>query len=76
DTGCTTHMTPHRHWLSNYSVHHVPVYWHDKSVLSSSGIGTCLFNPIINGKPSQQLTFIEVLHIPELEDNLFSILTL
>lgn len=74
-------MTPHRHWLRNYRAHHVPVELADskdggKRLVYSSGIGTCVFNPVINGILSRTLEFSDVLHVPDLGNNLFSILTL
>ena len=43
DTGCTSTMTPHRHWLRDYRPHCVPVELADGSVIYSAGVGikTC-----------------------------------
>lgn len=81
DTGATAHMTPHRHWLRNYRPHRVPIELADsreggKRIVYSSGIGTVLFTPVVNDKVSRQLAFSDVLHVPDLGNNLFSILTL
>ncbi|KZP03986.1 hypothetical protein FIBSPDRAFT_698037, partial [Athelia psychrophila] len=60
-------MTPHRHWLRDYRPHRVPVELAaGKRVVYSTGIGTCVFNPVVNGKPSRQLAFSDVLHVPDL----------
>ena len=73
-------MTPHCHWLNNYYSHCVPVELADSEeggkCLVSTGIGTCLFTLIMKGKVSQPLAFTDVLHVPDLGSNLFSILTL
>ncbi|KAF7964777.1 hypothetical protein HWV62_3008 [Athelia sp. TMB] len=63
DTGATAHMTPHRHWLSNYRPFRIPVELADKEgtgkrLVYSAGIGTCTFTPTINGISSQLLKAI------------------
>jgi hypothetical protein len=62
DTGATSHMSPHRHWVHNYTPLRILIY--------SSGVGTVVFNPVIDGKHLQTLVFTKVLHIPELENSL------
>jgi hypothetical protein len=46
DTGATSHMTPHRHWLRNYAPRHVPIKLADNNIVYSAGVGTVLFNPV------------------------------
>src|SRR4051812_17744649 len=57
DTGATSHVTPHHHWILNYQPFHVPIKLADKSVVFSSGMGTVVFNPIINGKEVRPMEF-------------------
>src|SRR4051812_32522015 len=76
DTGATSHMTPHRHWIRNYQPFRVPIKLADKSVVYSAGMGTVVFNPIINGKEVRPVEFSRVLHVPDLRSNLLSVLYL
>ena len=76
DTGATSHMTPHRHWVHNYTPLRIPIRLADNRVIYSSGVGTVVFNPVIDGKHLQTLEFTKVLHITELENSLFSFLYL
>ena len=76
DTGASSHMTPHRHWLRNYKVCQVEIKLADGSSIYSEGVGTVLFEPVINGRPAQQVEFSNVLHVPALRNNLFSVLFL
>src|SRR3984885_6199913 len=76
DTGATSHMTPHRHWLRNYKPLHIAIRLADHTIIYSAGIGSILFIPIINGVKSQPLLFSRVLHVPQLQNNLLSLLYL
>ena len=76
DSGATSHMTPHRHWLRNYKPLHIPIRLADHTIIYSAGIGNMLFRPFINGVESQSLLFTRVLHVPQLQSNLLSILFL
>src|ERR1700733_13050011 len=67
DTGATSHMTPHRHWLRNYKPLHIAIRLADHTIIYSAGIGSILFIPIINGVKSQPLLFSRVLHVPQLQ---------
>src|SRR3981189_1541033 len=40
DTGATSHMTPHRHWLRNYKALRVPVCLANSTIVYSAGIGS------------------------------------
>ena len=48
-------MTPHRHWVRNYSPLRMPIRLADNSIIYSSGVGTVVFNPVIGGKAFQLL---------------------
>jgi len=45
-------------------------------VVYSAGIGTFVFMPVVNGANLQHLEFTEVLHVPDLKNNLLSVLFL
>ncbi|KAI5117634.1 hypothetical protein M0805_006743 [Coniferiporia weirii] len=76
DTGATCHMTPHRHWFFSYSSQRTPVKLANNSVIHSAGIGNVRFQSVVNGKPGRLLEFERVLHVPELHNNLLSVLFL
>src|SRR6266568_2517459 len=77
DIGATSHMTPHRHWVQNYSLLCILIKLADNSIVYSSGEGTVVFNPVImDGKASQPVEFNRVLHVPSLQNNLLSCLYL
>ena len=76
DTGATSHMTPHRHWLRNYVPKRVPIKLADNNTVYSAGEGTVVFHPIVNGKQVRPVEFSRVLHVPDLRNNLLSVLFL
>ena len=76
DTGATSHMTPHRHWLLDYKPYVVPIKLADNTIVYSAGVGSVVFNPIIEGKQSCPVQFTRVLHVPMLRHNLLSVLFL
>ena len=76
DTGATSHMTPHKHWFHQYTPKRVPVRLANNYVIYSEGIGTVCFEPLIQGNPGGILEFYNVLHVPQLRNNLLSALYL
>src|SRR6266705_411415 len=77
DTGATSHMTPHYHWVQNYSPLCIPIRLADNSIVYSSGVGTVVLHPrMMDGKASQAVEFTRVLHVPSLCNNLLSCLYL
>ena len=76
DTGASSHMTPHRHWLRNYKPHCIEISLADGSVIYSEGIGSVQFEPVINGRTMQVVEFSNVLYVPSLRNNLISVLYL
>jgi len=65
DTGAISHMTPHCHWVRNYSPLRIPIRLADNRIVYLSGVGTVVFNPVMmDGKPSQPVEFTRVLHVP------------
>src|ERR1700709_1628163 len=74
DTGATSHMTPHRHWLRNYAPKRVPIKLADNNIVYSAGVGTVVFSPVVDGKTVKRDEFPRVLHVPDLRNNLLSVL--
>jgi hypothetical protein len=66
-------MTPHRHWIQNYTPLTVPVRLADNTIVYSAGVGTVVFNPVINGKAVRPVEFTKVLHVPKLQNNLLAV---
>jgi hypothetical protein len=70
DTGTTSHMTPHHHWVQNYTPFCIPIKLADNTVVYSAGVGTVIFNPVVRGKIPRAVEFTRVLHVPQLQNNL------
>lgn len=64
DTGATSHMTPHRHWIRNYTPLRIPIKLADSSIIYSAGVG--IFNPVVKKKRVRSVEFSRVLHVPQL----------
>jgi GAG-pre-integrase domain len=56
--------------------HRIPIRLADRSVLYSEGVGSVHFNPVVNGQKMSPLEFTNVLYVPSLSSNLFSVLYL
>ena len=69
-------MTPHRHWFRSYAPLQTPIRLADGKVIYSAGVGTVVFEPVISGRSQRAVEFTRVLHVPELANNLFSVLSL
>ncbi|KAG0707283.1 hypothetical protein DFH29DRAFT_995086 [Suillus ampliporus] len=69
-------MTPHHHWLRNYTPYRVPIRLADHNTIYSAGVGTVVFHPVIDGKSVRPVEFSRVLHVPDLRNNLLSVLYL
>ena len=76
DTGASAHMTFNHHWMRNLTPHCIPIVLADGSVLYSEGIGTVRFNSVVDGQERSSLEFTNVLYVPSLSSNLFSVLYL
>jgi hypothetical protein len=74
DSGASAHMTCHRHWFVDYKVHKVPIELADNTVVHSAGIGSVMFHPVVDGKQYTPLLFTNVLHVPQIHNNLMSLL--
>jgi hypothetical protein len=69
-------MTPHRHWFKSYAPHKIPICLANNSVVYSAGIGSVVFQPVVNGKEARGIELTRVLHVPDLRSNLLSCLYL
>ena len=76
DMGATSHMTPHRHWLHNYTPKRVPIKLVDNTVIYSAGVRSVVFHPNLEGKRGRAVGFSNVLHVPHLRNNLLAVLYL
>ena len=74
DTGATSHMTPHRHWLRSYAPFRVPIRLADSTIVYSAGVGSVVFQPVVDGKLARPVEFSRVLHVPALRNNLLACL--
>ncbi|TEB18159.1 hypothetical protein FA13DRAFT_1649668, partial [Coprinellus micaceus] len=64
DSGCTSTMTPHRHWIRNYRPLRVGVELADGSIIYSAGVGTVVVDPVVDGKTIRSVELTRVLHVP------------
>ena len=76
DTGASSHMTPHRAWFHEYEPYSVPIRVADGTVVNSAGIGSIHFLPRLQGVRGREVVFHRVLHVPQLQNNLLSVLYL
>jgi transposase InsO family protein len=74
DTGATSHMTPHRSWFVQYKPFVTPIRVANNAVVFSEGEGTIVLQPTSPGL--RELRLSRVLHVPELQNNLLSVLHL
>jgi transposase InsO family protein len=69
-------MTFNRHWMRHMTPYRIPIRLADGSVLYSEGVGSVQFIPEVNGRKMAPLEFTNVLYVPSLSTNLFSVLYL
>jgi hypothetical protein len=69
-------MTPHRNWIRDYTPFCVPIRLADNTIVYSEGVGSVVFKPVIAGKELRAVEFTHVLHVPDLQNNLLSVLYL
>jgi hypothetical protein len=74
DTGATSHMTPHRSWFVQYKPFVTPIRVANDAVVFSEGVGTIVLQPTSPGL--RELRLSHVLHVPELQNHLLSVLHL
>ena len=73
DSGATSHMTPHKHWVHDLKPMRVPIRLGDHSIIYSEGVGKVWFEPLLAGQPAPVLCLSSVLYVPRLKSNLLSI---
>jgi hypothetical protein len=76
DTGATSHMTPHRAWMCNYTPHIIPIKLADHTIIYSAGMGSVVIHPVIKGQEARPVEPTRVLHVPQLRNNLLACLYL
>jgi hypothetical protein len=76
DTGVTSHMTPHKHWLCNYQPFTIFICLANNTVIFSADVGSVVFAPEVEEELVHHVEFSRVLHVPELGSNLLSVLYL
>jgi hypothetical protein len=71
-------MTPHSHWIRNYTPFRTPtpIRLANDLIVYSAGIGSVRFVPMVRGERARVVEFTRVLHVPDLRTNLLSILYL
>ncbi|EKM54365.1 uncharacterized protein PHACADRAFT_97404, partial [Phanerochaete carnosa HHB-10118-sp] len=60
DTGATSHMTPHKHWLCNYTPMRVAVRLANDHIVYSEGVESVVFAPEVKGKLVRELELSRV----------------
>ncbi|KAG8869635.1 hypothetical protein FRB97_000919 [Tulasnella sp. 331] len=66
DTGATSSMTPHLHWIRNLTLCRIPVHIANDEVVYAEGRGDVLFQPIVDGEKAPPVLFSRVLYVPAL----------
>ena len=69
-------MTSHWHWLHNYFPFCVPIWLANNTIVYSKGVGNVVFNPVVSGGAVRPVEFTQVLHVPDLQNNLLTVLPL
>ena len=69
-------MTPRREWFKSYSPCNVPIRIANGQVVFAAGRGTVEFTPVKDSHKLCPVLFSNVLHVPALNQNLLSMLTL
>ena len=67
-------MTPHCHWFKELKPHKVPIELADNIVVYSEEIGTVIFQP--KDTKLSPILLSDVLYVPQLQNNLLSVLFL
>ncbi|KIO25455.1 hypothetical protein M407DRAFT_75659, partial [Tulasnella calospora MUT 4182] len=72
DTGATSCMTPHRHWIRDMTPCCIPVRIATDEVVYALGKGSVLFQPVVGGMKLCPVLFSRVL-VPDINNNLFAV---
>ncbi|KAG8976249.1 hypothetical protein FRC05_004499 [Tulasnella sp. 425] len=74
DSGATSSMTPHWHWIRNLTPCRVPVNVASGEVVYATGRGEVWFQPVVNDVKVESVIFSRVLYVPQLSNSLFAVL--
>ena len=69
-------MTPHKHWIRNYTPVRISVRLANGQVIYSEGVGSVVFALEVKEQLVREVEFSRVFHVPELGSNLLSVLYL
>ena len=69
-------MTPHCHWLHNYTPHCIPITLVNNTAIYSAGVRSVVFYSKLKGEVTRAVGSTCVLHVPDLHNNLLSVLYL
>src|ERR1700761_204137 len=72
DSGCTSHMTPHKERLLNPKPYRVPITVANGVIVYSELVGEVLLWPLLNGLYTRPVILTHVLYVPSLSHNLIS----
>ena len=75
DSGATKHMTSHLKWLRNTVNVCVPITLANDEVVWATKKGQVWFQPVVNGRTGRTIIFNNALYVPDLQNNLFSVLS-
>ena len=75
DSGATKHMTSSLKWLHNIENVRVAVTLANKQVVWATKMGQVWFQPVVKGRMGRTIIFNNVLYVPDLANNLFSVLS-
>lgn len=75
DSGATSHMTPRREWFKTYAPCNVPIRVANGVVVRAVGVGSVEFAPTKDRALLPPVIITDVLHVPDLNQNLFSVLS-
>ena len=75
DSGASSHMTPKREYFTEYQLFSIPekVALDDGRVVEAVGVGTIRLNMLFKVSNSKSSVMHDVLHVPKLSCNLFSV---
>ena len=75
DTGASSTMTYILQWMCNTVDIWIPVELANNEIVHATKRGQVWFQPVVNGRTMHTIIFDNVLYIPDLQNNLFSVLS-
>ena len=60
DSGATSHMTSHSHWIRNYKLFRTPIRLANDHIVYSAGIGSVIFVPVVRGKTTRAVELLRL----------------